>query len=203
MTPADLAAYPAALAAVPAAQVKRVLLFSPNLEQLALVRQQFPGARVYCSDKSLWNLSDCKDWAFDLAFLCNVMHYSPDPALWLKNLFQACRYVVVQDLIDRRRGTQAPYLGTDGDATRYSFRARGERSAYPHAYDLSHLDAQCTYFQAYAASNAARHFVAVYTSPYPRRTAGTAKAPPVALGVFTALYLARKQLGRLLSPQAG
>lgn len=66
-----------------------------------------------------WDLNKPGTRTADIIVLCNVFHYSPDPALWFKNVLACCKELWITDIICRRRGGNSE-LGADGDAVRYS-----------------------------------------------------------------------------------
>jgi len=90
------------------------------------------------------------------------MHYSPVPNVWLDNLLNSCRLLVIQDLIDRRRGGRLGQLADDGDTMRYSFVTNGVHSSYECAYDLSQHADKLRYLDVYSTRDSARHFCAVF-----------------------------------------
>jgi len=100
-------------------------------------------------------------WRFDLIFAANVMHYSPSPRQWYANILDACEVFMVQDLVNRRRSEQAPFLGNDGDSARYEYRERGVISEHANAFDLGQLGARFVNFETYPTSSGALHFIAL------------------------------------------
>lgn len=162
MVPEDLQQYTKLLGAHSGTRAPRILMLSPNHDQYHLFRRSFPTARLYASDRALWDLSKPRDWYFDVIFAANVMHYATHPALWFSNILRACSTFLVQDLISRQRSDLAPFLGPDGDSMRYKFTSRGVTSDFPDAFDLDHVGADCTLFESYLTSTGACHFIASF-----------------------------------------
>lgn len=149
-----------------------VLLVSPHRANVRFVRQAWPQARLAIATIDDWNLDMPAPpgiGRFDLVVASNVLHYSRDPKGWIDHLGQVSRFVVLQDLIDRRRGDVPPHLGADGDAVRFAYARMNEASPFGAAFDFGHLDPLPLFFEAFdapgasmAASRAsARHFCAV------------------------------------------
>jgi hypothetical protein len=163
MVPQDLAAtkrFVQDLSADPG--LRSIALLSPHIQQFETFRATFPKARIYTAPRQLWDLNRPTAHRFDLVFAGNVMHYSSDPARWFGNVLSATRYFLVQDLVDRRRSANPPYLGSDGDSTRYEFRARDIVSEHPAAFDLGTLPYCCQQIETYEAGPGARHLIALF-----------------------------------------
>jgi len=151
-----------------------VLLLSPHLDDVRLVRTLFPLARLHASRAEFWNLYrpfPVRGAKFDLIIASNVFHYSSDPALWFNHVLDVTDWLLVQDLIARRRSrSSGSGLGHDGDTMRYMYSRRGVYSDYIGAYDLSALDDRMVYFTEYkggvnefhySPENTPRHFCAI------------------------------------------
>jgi hypothetical protein len=162
MVPEDIEQCARMLKRVCEIRPSRLLLLSPNIVQYRLFQAAFPSARIYTSDRLLWDLTRPKSWHFDLVFAGNVMHYSPSPALWYSNVIQCCRVFMVQDLINRRRSETWPYLAADGDMVRYQFTSKGVVSEFADAFDLERVGAPCLHFTTYSTSTRALHFIALF-----------------------------------------
>jgi hypothetical protein len=65
-----------------------------------------------------WDLNHPGRDRFDVLVASNVFMYSTDPARWFRNALSCCRYLVLLDLVRRRRSPDAEY-GTDGDCMRF------------------------------------------------------------------------------------
>ncbi|MEO8900076.1 MAG: hypothetical protein ABI488_00725 [Polyangiaceae bacterium] len=150
-------------------EVQDVLLVSPFLDDVALVRRHLPRARILVATVKTWdlNLAFPLNGKVDAVISSNVFHYSPDPSLWFKNVLNMTEFLVMEDLISRRRSTRPDGLCMDGerDATRYCYAAKGVKSDFPNAYDLSQLGDQILYFQDYEGGRNVHH---VAPAPAPR-----------------------------------
>lgn len=150
----------------------QVLLLSPHANDWRFIKSRLPGARLYVATAKTWDLNDPLSGAgyFDLIVASNVFHYSREPRVWFDNVLARTRYLVLQDLIYRRRSPRAPFLGNDGDAVRYCYSRRGVTSGFAEPFDLSEIDARIVWFQDYEGGRnelhpdsepAPRHFVLV------------------------------------------
>lgn len=90
---------------------KRIALLSPTLEH-----QLFPGATSLSQRR--WDLQDPGRQSFDLIVAANVFMYSSEPELWFRNVLSSCKYLLLLDVVRRRRGPEE--FGADGDRMRYS-----------------------------------------------------------------------------------
>jgi len=153
-------------------QEPAILLVSPHRANVRFLQQTWPQARLAIATIDDWNLdmpAPPEIGRFDLVVASNVLHYSHDPLGWLQRLGQLSRFVLLQDLIDRRRGDAPPYLGADGDAVRFAYAQMNEASPFEAAFDFGRLDPGPLYFEAFDAPGAsmmttcasARHFCAV------------------------------------------
>ena len=141
-----------------------ICLLSPNLDEYKLIKVLFPKANIYiCSIKN-WNLKEESKKKYDLVCAMNVFHYSDNPDIWFKNVFQSCRYFWLQDLIIRCRSEKGlPFqLGKDGDAMRYCFLPE-IRSTFENAFNLSVFKLRILNFYAYPVKgivgNESLHFI--------------------------------------------
>lgn len=153
----------------------RVLLLSPNRADVLFLRRQLPQAELTIVTRREWDLDQPPALGvgpFDWAIASNVLHYATDPARWLRHIALASPCLVLQDLIERRRGPAPPYLAADGDAMRYQHTGQAERSSFAQAFDLARLQPAPVYFEAFdGATNAyhdglppPRHFCAVLSA---------------------------------------
>jgi hypothetical protein len=155
----------------------RVLLLSPVKEDIVFVRGLVPDGDFYASDRFIWDINNRFESLgpmFDVVIASNVFHYSPDPEKWFGNVFGATRYLVIQDLVERKRSGKNPFLGTDGDCVRYSYVEKGVISNFPNSFDLGRLGDAILWFHDYAGvrndfhpvpESAPRHFVLVAEGP--------------------------------------
>jgi len=161
------------------ANPRSVMLLTPSKYDVDLVRATFQTARIFVATRKTWDLNRRfpSDGTVDLLVVSNVFHYSPDPALWFENVLGMTTHCIVQDLIFRRRSASPDGLNKDpadgGDSVRYSFESRGERSEFASPFDLSALENQIEYFEAYDGARneyhvdpaaPPRHFCAVIKS---------------------------------------
>lgn len=64
-----------------------------------------------------WDLNKSIEKKWDLCIVHNVFHYSKNPKIWFKNVFNSCDTIWIIDHIDRDRGPIQ--LGDDGDSMRF------------------------------------------------------------------------------------
>ena len=105
----------------------------------SFVRSEFPNARLLVATRGTWDLNQPfpASGRVDLVIASNVFHYSPDPERWFSNVLGMTRYLILQDLITRRRSSTPDGLCDDGDRMRYSYSSEGVQSDFSGAYDLS------------------------------------------------------------------
>lgn len=143
--------------------IRNVIMLSPNDRQYRLIRDAFSDSMIYSLKKESWDLNVITNHAANLIIACNVFHYSPNPGLWFENVFAACKYFLIQDLISRRRGGDRE-LGDDGDAMRYGW-GEPTRQDYP-VFDLAVFEKRMLHFHAYntGSSNTGQmvNFAAVF-----------------------------------------
>lgn len=101
----------------------RVLVCSPDVRQLEILKLALPDASIVPLGATQWDLNHPCPTTANLIVACNVFHYSPDPHLWFRNVFAACRHFWLQDLFLRYRGPEG--LGEDGDRARYGLGVGG------------------------------------------------------------------------------
>lgn len=182
----------------------RVLLLSPVKEDIAFVRGLVPNGDFYASERFTWDINDrCEGLGpmFDVVIASNVFHYAPDPGQWFSNVLGATRYLVVQDLIERKRSGTSPFLGTDGDRVRYSYVEKGVISNFENSFDLGRLGQAVLWFFAYAGGrnsfhpvpdSAPRHFALVAKSPLAevpcRQAAGKLKFKLCLFGIRCGIF---------------
>ena len=113
-------------------KINTILLNSPSWHDIQFWTLIAPSAEIYVLNKRLWDLSNIfskskivklklmkPKQTFDLVVLQNVLMYSKNPTLWLKNLAEVAKYVLVQDLRYRIRSKSEDGLGGDGDVSRF------------------------------------------------------------------------------------
>lgn len=130
----------------------RVLLISPNRHDVLFVRQRLPAAALTIVTIADWNLDQAPALTvgpFDWALASNVLHYASAPRQWIAHLLMASPVLVIQDLVDRRRGPEPPYLAGDGDRMRYRHPAAGIESPFVGAFDLGTLEPPPAYCEAF------------------------------------------------------
>ncbi len=180
-----------------AAPPAQVLLLSPNRHDVLFIARLWPAARLIIVTRREWDLNQPPALGvgpFDLTIASNVFHYSSAPQLWARHVLMISPCLVLQDLIDRRRGPMPPHLGSDGDIMRYSYSGDLQAKAnspLPQAFDLARMTPPPVYFEAFEAAGSAsddarspaRHFCAVLLAvdpgSAPRSYLGVdAPAPP-------------------------
>jgi len=71
--------------------------------------------------------------------------YSKSPGTWIENILKITENFVFQDVKYRKRSEVAPYLGSDGDETRYALKSGNYQQP---TFALSNLPSkQITYFE--------------------------------------------------------
>ncbi len=115
-----------------------ICLLSGDGAQEQILWECFPEGRITNLGRQQWDLNQPGPRNFDLIVGMNVFMYSPDPDLWLKNVFARCRYLWLQDPVCGKRGEVELGDGPtgDGDAMRYGFDPL-LKTRLPHGYDLS------------------------------------------------------------------
>lgn len=102
---------------------KSVHIVAGSSQEVELIRGAW-GVEPTATSESEWDLNapPPPHVSADLIVLCNVMMYSEDPALWLKNASLAAPLVLVQDCVRAKRGgnTELGHGDVDGDSMRYS-----------------------------------------------------------------------------------
>lgn len=129
---------------------RSLLLLSPGGDDYRFWRALFPRARILVYTVQDWDIGHPPPpsiGTFDLCVAQNVFMYARQPADWFAHLSKVGRYLLVQDLVYRRRSTSPPYLGEDGDAVRYDLGARSD-PAQP-TFDLSGLGIETLRFDRY------------------------------------------------------
>lgn len=96
----------------------------------------FKNKKIYLLSKKNWDLNDKIPVKFDLLIVNNVFMYSNNPELWFGNVFNSCKFLIVQDLINRKRG------GEDNDYTNQFHKTvdDGDEDEDSMRYSFSHLD---------------------------------------------------------------
>jgi hypothetical protein len=94
-----------------------------------------------------WDLNHPGRDRFDVLVASNVFMYSEGPGRWFRNALSCCRYLVLIDLVRRRRSPNAE-LGTDGDCMRY--RIGGSQPRVERQFDLGVLGDRLLAYKTYA-----------------------------------------------------
>jgi hypothetical protein len=97
----------------------------------------FPNATAL--SRREWDLDDPGPSDFDLVVAGNVFMYSPRPRQWFENVLERCAYLLLLDLVRRKRAEDSE-LGSDGDCMRYAI--GGERPRVSEFFDLGVLESQ-------------------------------------------------------------
>jgi hypothetical protein len=84
-----------------------------------------------------WNLDEPGTRDFDLLIAANVFMYSRRPRQWFENALSRCAYLLLLELVRRRRGADGEF-GPDGDCMRYAIGDQRPRVA--DFFDLGALD---------------------------------------------------------------
>lgn len=137
---------------------RRVGVFSPLREG---ERKLFP--KAVSLPRWRWDLNRPSRQRFDLLVACNVFMYSPDPALWFRNVLASCRYFLLLDLIRRQRDSHDEF-GSDGDRMRYA--VGDERPRVARHFDLTSLGDRVVGYRTFfgganAQDNTPQHVVAL------------------------------------------
>ena len=109
----------------------RIGAFSPIREG---ERKIFPKATAL--PRRRWDLNKPSSRRFDLLVASSVFMYAPDPARWFRHALGSCKYLLLLDLVRRRRGENGEF-GTDGDCMRYA--VGRERPRVEHHFNLHYL----------------------------------------------------------------
>lgn len=102
---------------------ERVVILSGSSEECELVRSCWPDTSVTVVNESAWNLDGPIPYqcpGFDLAIACNTFMCARDPGIWLDNIAQVCRYVLIQDQAAVQRRHDRHLSPETGDVARYS-----------------------------------------------------------------------------------
>lgn len=124
--------------------IKTVAIHSAA-EERVIFDEIFKEKNIYNLNKKNWNLNEEIKVTFDLIIFNNIIMYSKNPERWLKNIFNSCKFVIIQDLIDRKRndddeGMRSQLsLADSGDSMRYSFSHLNQISQSYVKYDISNL----------------------------------------------------------------
>ena len=124
--------------------IKTVAIHSPS-QEYSLYTEIFKKKNIYNLNKKNWNLNEEIKVTFDLIIFNNVIMYSKNPERWLKNIFNSCKFVIIQDVIDRKRNDDDKgmlsqlSLADSGDSMRYSFSHLNQISQSRIKYDISNL----------------------------------------------------------------
>jgi|GEM_PF-6544099 len=134
--------------------IESILLLSPGPSDYKFIKSLFPNAHIAAAFVCDWNLENSppSDFIqFDLVIASNVMMYSTSPEKWIENILKNTSIFIFQDLKYRKRSEAPPYLGLDGDATRYALTQGNHQQP---TYFLANLTVQPKiYFEYSGVSN--------------------------------------------------
>lgn len=136
-------------------EARKILLLSPSLFDVQLIRKIFPGSSIYVALFEDWNLNDMPPngiGSFDLAIASNVFMYSENPRAWFSNLLETANIVVLQDIKYRKRSNKFPYLGLDADKVRYTNKLNNYFNVEPNqpTFELCQLsNVEIVYYNEY------------------------------------------------------
>lgn len=97
-------------------QFQKIALLSPTDE-----KKLFPNA--VCFNVNDWNLNYHRKDQFDCIIVCNIFQYLDNVELAINNLQKTSKYVLIIDLIKRKRSAESEF-GQDGDQNRFYFSKR-------------------------------------------------------------------------------
>ena len=124
--------------------IETVAIHSARQDDGSIFNEIFKHKKKYYVDINNWNLDNRIPVKFDLIVINNVFFYSKNPTLWLNNLLNSCKFLILQDIIDRKRGGKEGDMTiqlndtTDrGDSMRYSFSHLNQKSLSKIQYDVS------------------------------------------------------------------
>jgi hypothetical protein len=120
--------------------INKIVLLSPAEGEILVAKKHFKGAQIICSNKNEWNLNNkCPYKNVDLVFACNVFMYcNSSPQIWLDNILNSSKLLVMQDLIRGWRMKDAE-LGDDGDSSRFCYGDK-YKARIKGAFDLKQWD---------------------------------------------------------------
>jgi len=122
-------------------------------EQVAPLHKLFPGAKITETDIDTWNLNYPSGVISDIVVVCNVFQASKTPSLWFNNILANCRYLWLQDLCMRQRGSDGAELGTkDPDSMRYTLGVK-KLPNFEHPFDLNQFGDRLLDFMLYDAGS--------------------------------------------------
>lgn len=131
--------------------VCNIAILSPSHQEIQLLKELFPEARVTELQQEDWDLNDPGKCDFDLILACNVFMCASQPRVWFENILNRCKYFWIQDNIrawrteDRELGGRS---GRDNDVMRFSM-PPDHMARIEEAYDLTELSHCTEEFYAY------------------------------------------------------
>ena len=128
-----------------------ILLISPYKEEYITVKNLFQDGTFHVSTRATWDLDypPKNNYQFDLVVASNVFMYSKNPEKWFHNILPHTCFLLVQDLINRKRSIIPPYFGRDQDCMRYCYSTKKIKSNFKGAFDLKKIDPFILYFRSY------------------------------------------------------
>ena len=154
--------------------IRTVAIHSPVRDDAIILQEVFRNKKVYSLDITKWNLNEPFDSVFDLLIINNVVCMSHNPSRWMANIFNSCKFVIIQDMMDRKRnsdnkGMSSQFsLADSGDSMRFSFSHLNEVSQSRVRYDLSNLKSRILDVNTYKASKTlennepSKHFICAF-----------------------------------------
>tara|TARA_B110000908_G_C10267203_1_gene465463 strand:- start:6945 stop:8129 length:1185 start_codon:yes stop_codon:yes gene_type:complete len=123
--------------------IKTVAIHSPDNDS-SIFKEIFKGKELFNVSIKKWNLNNKINVTFDLLILNNIIMYSKTPEKWFKNIFNSCKFVIIEDLIDRNRNNDKGMksqlsIGDSEDSMRYSFSHLNVKTQSDVSFDISKL----------------------------------------------------------------
>ena len=124
--------------------IHNVVMLNPSDADIGIFNTVFKHKNRNTKNINDWNLNNRNDEKYDLLLINHTMMYSNDPVKWFSNVFNSCKFVIITDLINRKRGGVPEDISdqfnttTDlGDCMRYNFSHLNKLSKNKTNYDLS------------------------------------------------------------------
>lgn len=124
--------------------INNVLMLNPTDADFDIFNDVFKYKNKNTKNIDTWNLNNKINEQYDLILINHTMMYSINPSLWFSNVFNSCKFVIITDLIDRKRGgingditDQFNDTTDNSDCMRYCFTHLNKISKNKIKYDLS------------------------------------------------------------------
>lgn len=124
--------------------IQNVCILNPTDADSEVFKTVFKNKTQHTHTINTWNLNNTINTIYDLIIINHTMMYSNNPEKWFKNIFNSCKFVIITDIINRKRG------GTFGDMShqcndttdttdcmRYNFSHLGKFSKSNVSFDVS------------------------------------------------------------------